>query len=1045
MSRAGRVGRVLLGVGVVLAALAVAAVLWLPRVARPLLERALGGALGTPVAIGRLDWQPRDGLVSAEQVVIGAAPAGLRAGRVLLQGDLGALWRGALVIDRLEVDAPAGTVELDEHYRPVLLAGDAGGPTRHPPPITLRRVAVTDGDLTLRYPVRGELRDAQVHVAQLEASDVSATGGNATLQGQLSGTLDGAPLEMTGRLHMVGDRIDLDARGSVSGLAVDRRTINLVPALDTFHAVVDLRGTLTLRSAPPARQVVLDVTLHEPRITDDAGTEFGAGTVVLPDVRIDLSRNAIELDRIAVDRPAGALQLDAQFRPTLAGFGGASSSAAGGAPPEVTIGELVITDGELALRYPVGGQQRTAPLHLARLTCTDIDLSEGRVALHATLDGALDGAPLTLTAQLRPGPDAGGPELDAALRLSDLSLDRTRLDLPAGAETLRTRLDLGATITTRNLPPQRSARLDLHLREPRLTSAGVAFAAKSATLPQVDVDLLQRRIDLGAVALDAPTIETALPDIAPPPAGATGTTPAWTVRSGAIEARAARVRLRRDDTVVPIAIASLRWGGLTPGSAQPLTLRATFDGGGALSVDGPLGLQPLDAGLDVRASALPLPALTRLLAVLPLRLARGRGDAALHVELRDGRQRVAGTASVADLHTLPPDPQRPAEVMAVSRAALQLVYDSGAAPPLDVTTLSLDYPYVMVLRRPDGTFPSSLLNTGGDGAVPRRPTARLREVQVAGGKLEFIDTVLEPDFWTSFGALSGEASDLRLPPAPGGAFSLTAKRDEISRVEISGAITDAGVQGRATLDDTMLSSFNPYVAPLLGFDVTAGWLSVVLQATPAGSQYDATAQLVLRGVEVSQVGEDAIQRQSGVPLPIALGLIADSSGTIDLTLPLAIDAGSGRVTLGSIVGQAVRSAIVGALTSPLRILGSLFGTQGAPHAFAIDPIPFPAGVGTLDAAGAARVAEITRILQAHPGLALVVMPQLSPSELALLSPSQAQALADARLAAVRAAFTAADAVPRLAADRLLPVAWRAPSGAPPNLPPSVYVELQDKP
>jgi hypothetical protein len=240
-------------------------------------------------------------------------------------------------------------------------------------------------------------------------------------------------------------------------------------------------------------------------------------------------------------------------------------------------------------------------------------------------------------------------------------------------------------------------------------------------------------------------------------------------------------------------------------------------------------------------------------------------------------------------------------------------------------------------------------------------------------------------------------------------------------------------------------SLNPYVSPLLGYDVTAGWLTLQVDAAPAPPLYQATARMVLRGIDVLQTGVDAIQQQSGVPLPIALGLIADSAGQIDMTLPLALDPASGRVTLGSVVGQAVRGAILGALTSPLRILGSLFGTKGAPHAFAIDPIPFAPGAGGLDAAGTARVAEIARILQAHPALILVASPQITTADLAALADTDPRSLADARSAAIRTAFTGAAADPRLPPERLLLVEWNAPAGPLPSDPPGVYVELQDQP
>jgi hypothetical protein len=254
-----------------------------------------------------------------------------------------------------------------------------------------------------------------------------------------------------------------------------------------------------------------------------------------------------------------------------------------------------------------------------------------------------------------------------------------------------------------------------------------------------------------------------------------------------------------------------------------------------------------------------------------------------------------------------------------------------------------------------------------------------------------------------------------------------------------------GLSGRATLQDMMLEPLNPYVSPLLGYDVTAGRLSLDATAAPDPPLQAAKANVVLRAVDVRQTGIDFIQGQSGVPLPIALSLIADISGNIELALPLTMDPTSRRFSFGSIAGQAVRNAILGALTSPLRILGSLFGSAGAPHAFAIDPVPFASGSGSLERAGSARIAQIARILQAHAGLVLVAMPQITAADLREVGADRAQRLADQRNAAVRDALVGAGASPRLAPDQVMLVGWSLPAGPPPTGQSGVYVELQEHP
>ena len=148
------------------------------------------------------------------------------------------------------------------------------------------------------------------------------------------------------------------------------------------------------------------------------------------------------------------------------------------------------------------------------------------------------------------------------------------------------------------------------------------------------------------------------------------------------------------------------------------------------------------------------------------------------------------------------------------------------------------------------------------------------------------------------------------------------------------------------------------------------------------------------------------------------------------------------MSISSIVGQAIRSAIVGALTSPLRLLGSLFGLNGAPHAFAIDPIPFAVGSGSLDDAGHQRVAEIARILENRASLLLITLPQIAAADLDAVGADGAPALAQQRNATVRQALTSPAAGAPLASDRIVPTEWTVAKDAHATGKPGVYVELQ---
>src|SRR5262245_33411904 len=112
--------------GVVLVAAAALSYRFLPRLARPGVERALATALGAPVSIGALSWQPQSGRVTAERITIGAESDAnhLTIAQVVGEVRLARLWRREIVLSHIAVADAVGAVELDARYRPTFLPQD---------------------------------------------------------------------------------------------------------------------------------------------------------------------------------------------------------------------------------------------------------------------------------------------------------------------------------------------------------------------------------------------------------------------------------------------------------------------------------------------------------------------------------------------------------------------------------------------------------------------------------------------------------------------------------------------------------------------------------------------------------------------------------------------------------------------------------------------------------------------------------------------------------------------------------------------------------
>ena len=751
-------------------------------------------------------------------------------------------------------------------------------------------------------------------------------------------------------------------------------------------------------------------------------------------------RRHLIIDRIAVDGPFGALSLDAHYRPVL----GASEEGDGGPPSlplALTVRELVVGAGTILIHRPEPGAP-AATVALQQLTITDVELADGVLSLAGALEATVNDAPLKGDATVRLAPDDRA--IRATLTATKVPIRAGLVPLPPSIETLTGTLEATATLAFTDRPPRQELQLAVRLAKARLDGPrGSALQAALLALPKARVDLLAGRIDLGAVTIEQPVLSVDLDaeeTTAAPPSEAG---PSWSVRSDTVSVRGGELRARRGKAAAALRLDSLRWQGLRD-EPTTLSIAARAADGGRLQADGSVNAEPLGVDLALRLDQVTVAPWARLID-LPLYPSRGALSGNLRIEYGgDGLRRVAGTLRAADLHSAPPDAARSTEVMAVASAEATFAVVPDGDPMVEVSALSLDYPYAMVVHGPGGTFPYSAL--AGRGAAPPSgepaappPSIRVRRAAIENGKVEFVDETLAPPFWTSLTSLSGNAEEIALPALTVERFALAGKRDELSPIEIAGAVTADGLQGRVAVRDVLLDSLNAYIAPVLGYRVVAGRLSTVATATSAPSLLQSTAEVVLQGLDVTQIGNDVIYQQSGVPLPIALGLISSPGGQIDLTLPLSVDTQSGKVSVGSVVGQAVKKAIVTALTSPLRILGSLFGDKGAPHAFAIDPIPFAAGRAELDPAGAQRVGEIAQILAAQPGLLLILQPQLTAEDVAAVGEAGAASLAEQRSDAARAAFVAAD----LPAKRLVVAPWNPSTGAAATGRPGVYVELQD--
>jgi hypothetical protein len=158
-----------------------------------------------------------------------------------------------------------------------------------------------------------------------------------------------------------------------------------------------------------------------------------------------------------------------------------------------------------------------------------------------------------------------------------------------------------------------------------------------------------------------------------------------------------------------------------------------------------------------------------------------------------------------------------------------------------------------------------------------------------------------------------------------------------------------------------LTTFNPYSGKFAGYNISKGKLTTELKYKIDGRKLEAGHHIVIDQLEFGDktASKDAVS----VPIKLAVALLKDRHGVIDLDVPVTGSLDDPQFQLGPIIWKVVLNLLVKAVTAPFALLGSLFG-GGADLQF----VDFPAGSAQLDQAGQQKMKGVAKALAERPQL-----------------------------------------------------------------------------
>ena len=262
--------------------------------------------------------------------------------------------------------------------------------------------------------------------------------------------------------------------------------------------------------------------------------------------------------------------------------------------------------------------------------------------------------------------------------------------------------------------------------------------------------------------------------------------------------------------------------------------------------------------------------------------------------------------------------------------------------------------------------------SGGTEYSPVEASVALLEI--SGGNIEVHDTTVNPAVTSTVRDLTVTASAVHFPDPSAEAISLRATLPLSSLLTVDGSLKP-GNTGDFTisLEQLDLPTFNPYAAAA-GASLDGGQISLKMNLKTQGALMQIDNDLVLRQLALSLRNPADFTREFGMPIDLAIALISDPAGDIRLTIPVRIDEKGTTVATHTVVASALKAALLGAVSTPLKLLGATFGKPSGQDggALSIAPVKSPAGSADLAPDAPARMAGLAKLLAERPTMGLVL-------------------------------------------------------------------------
>jgi uncharacterized protein involved in outer membrane biogenesis len=266
---------------------------------------------------------------------------------------------------------------------------------------------------------------------------------------------------------------------------------------------------------------------------------------------------------------------------------------------------------------------------------------------------------------------------------------------------------------------------------------------------------------------------------------------------------------------------------------------------------------------------------------------------------------------------------------------------------------------------------SAVASTAVNGPAP---IVKMGPISLVNGKVYFSDRFIQPNYSADLSELTGRLSQFSSQTTDGAVqladLDIRGRAEGTAALEITGKVNPLAkplaldIKGRVR--DLELPPLSPYAIKYAGYGITRGKLSVDVQYTvlPNG-QLTASNQIVLNQLSFGEKVEGA---PNSLPVKLAVALLADRNGVIDLNLPISGSLNDPQFSIGPVIWKVITNLVVKAITSPFSLLANAMGGGGE----SLSSVEFAAGSSVLTPAAQQGLDKVVQALLDRPALQMTV-------------------------------------------------------------------------